>query len=121
MRSLRIVTLNLWNGQRGVERRMEVLLPQLLALQPDVVTLQEVLEKPGGLQQGQLIAQAMGADYRFGCVDAASAAGPIGNAIVSRLPIVGESQLRLPGPAGDHRGALRCAIECAVGRLSVVT
>lgn len=121
MKSLRIVTLNLWNGQRGVERRMEVLVPQLLALQPHVVTLQEVLEQPGGMQQAQLIAQALRAECRFGCVDAESIGGPIGNAIVSRLPIRGESQLTLPGPPGDRRGALRCELETAVGRLSVLT
>ena len=78
MKSLRIVTLNLWNGQRGVERRMEVMVPQLLALHPHVVTLQEVLESPRGLQQGRLIAEALRAEYRFGCVDAESAGGPIG-------------------------------------------
>ena len=49
MKSLRIVTLNLWNGQGGVAERMEVLMPQLLALQPHVVTLQEVLQDPRGM------------------------------------------------------------------------
>lgn len=121
MKSLRIVTLNLWNGQRGVERRMEVLVPQLLALQPHIVTLQEVLEKPGGVQQGHLIAQALRGDYRFGCVDAECKDGPIGNAIVSRLPVRGESRLELPGPTGDKRGALRCELETSAGRLSVIT
>jgi endonuclease/exonuclease/phosphatase family metal-dependent hydrolase len=121
VKSVRIVTLNLWNGQREVERRMEVLVPQLLALQPHIVTLQEVLENPTGVQQGHLIAKALRGEYRFGCVDAASPGGPIGNAIVSRLPVSAESHLTLPGPAGDHRGALRCEIETAAGRLSVVT
>lgn len=121
MKSLRIVTINLWNGQRGVERRMEVLVPQLVALQPHIVTLQEVIEDPAGLQQARLIAHALGAEHRFGCVDAESKGGPIGNAIVSRLPIRGEKQLKLPGPAGDRRGALRCELATPAGRLSVVT
>jgi endonuclease/exonuclease/phosphatase family metal-dependent hydrolase len=121
MSSLRIVTLNLWNGQRGVERRMQVLLPQLVALQPHVVTLQEVLENPKGIRQAQLIADALGGECRFGCVDAESAGGPIGNAIVSKLPVRGESRITLPGPHGDRRGALRCEIETTHGRVSVVT
>ena len=121
MKSIRIVTLNLWNGQGGVERRMEVLVPQLLALQPHVVTLQEVLENPRGVQQGRLIADALRAEYRFGCVDAESSGGPIGNAIVSRLPIAGESRLELPGPSHDKRGALRCELTTSAGRMSVVT
>jgi endonuclease/exonuclease/phosphatase family metal-dependent hydrolase len=121
MHSVRIVTLNLWNGQRGAELRMQVLLPQLLALQPDVVTLQEVLEKPGGLMQGHAIANALKGDYRFGCVDAESAGGPIGNAIVSRLPIVSEARVMLPGRPGDRRGALRCDVTTPMGRMPVVT
>jgi endonuclease/exonuclease/phosphatase family metal-dependent hydrolase len=119
--SIRIVTLNLWNGQRGAERRMEVLLPQLCALQPHVVTLQEVLESPHGLMQGRRIAEALDGQYRFGCVDPESAGGPIGNAIVSRLPIVGESRLVLPSPPRDKRGALRCELQTPRGRVSVVT
>ncbi len=121
MGTLRIVTLNLWNGQGAAERRMEVLLPQLLALQPQVVTLQEVLQNPRGLVQAQRIADALRADYRFGVVDESAADGPIGNAIVSTLPIGGESRLMLPAPHGDLRGALRCELETARGRLSVVT
>jgi endonuclease/exonuclease/phosphatase family metal-dependent hydrolase len=121
VQSLRIVTLNLWNGQRGAERRMEVMLPQLCALQPHVVTLQEVLESPRGLMQGRRIAEALDGKYRFGCVDAESRDGPIGNAIVSRLPLSGESQLSLPGPPGDRRGALRCELTTPQGRVPVIT
>jgi endonuclease/exonuclease/phosphatase family metal-dependent hydrolase len=121
VKSLRIVTLNLWNGQRGAERRMEVLLPQLCSLQPHVVTLQEVLESPRGLMQGHRIAEALDGQYRFGCVDAESVGGPIGNAIVSRLPIAGESRVELPGPPRDRRGALRCELTTPHGRVSVIT
>jgi endonuclease/exonuclease/phosphatase family metal-dependent hydrolase len=121
VRSIRVVTLNLWNGQRDVDKRMQALLPQLLALEPDVVTLQEVLESPGGLMQGRVIADALDARYRFGCVDAEARGGPIGNAIVSRLPIAGDSRLTLPGPPGDQRGALRCELTTPAGRVSVVT
>jgi endonuclease/exonuclease/phosphatase family metal-dependent hydrolase len=121
VKSLRIVTLNLWNGQRGVARRMEVLVPQLLALHPHVITLQEVLESPRGLQQGRLIAEALRAEYRFGCVDAESAGGPIGNAIVSRLPIRSDAHLALPGPPGDRRGAMRCELQTEAGHVAVVT
>src|SRR5437899_93184 len=100
---------------------MEVLMPQLMALQPHVVTLQEVLEDPRGMKQATLIAAAMRAEMRFGCVDAESAGGPIGNAIVSRLPIAAESRVILPGPPADRRGALRCEIETPLGKLVVVT
>jgi endonuclease/exonuclease/phosphatase family metal-dependent hydrolase len=113
--------LNLWNGQRHAERRMDVLLPQLIALQPHVVTLQEVIESPKGLMQGRRIAEALKGEYRFGVVDPESEGGPIGNAIVSRLPISAESRLVLPGPHGDKRGALRCDLTTPKGRVPVVT
>lgn len=100
---------------------MEVLMPQLLALQPHVVTLQEALEQPGRLEQAKLIAAAMRADHRFGVVDAESADGAIGNAIVSKLPIGETSTLTLPGPPGDKRGALRCELSTPAGRVVVVT
>jgi endonuclease/exonuclease/phosphatase family metal-dependent hydrolase len=119
--SIRIVTLNLWNGQRDVERRMEVLMPQLLALQPHVVTLQEALERPGRLEQARLIAEGMRTEYRFGVVDAEALGGPIGNAIVSKLPIGATATRMLPGRADDRRGALRCELSTPVGRLVVVT
>jgi endonuclease/exonuclease/phosphatase family metal-dependent hydrolase len=119
--SIRIVTINLWNGVRDAERRLQVLLPQLLALQPHVVTLQEVLERPGGLRQATRIAAALDGEMRFACVDASSGEGAIGNAIVSRLPIAGHRQITLPAPPHDHRGALRCELTTPAGRLSVVT
>jgi endonuclease/exonuclease/phosphatase family metal-dependent hydrolase len=121
MQSIRIVTLNLWNGQRGVERRMEVLIPQLVALQPHIVTLQEVVEKPGGIMQGHIIAEALRGHYRFGVVDPHSPGGPIGNAIVSRLPITNEQHLQLPGPPNDLRGAIRCDVTTPAGRVAIVT
>jgi endonuclease/exonuclease/phosphatase family metal-dependent hydrolase len=100
---------------------MEVLVPQLLALQPHVVTLQEVLERPGGVQQGRLIAEALRGEYRFGVVDPECPDGPIGNAIVSRLPILSEKHLTLPGPPGDKRGAIRCEVETKRGRMAVLS
>jgi endonuclease/exonuclease/phosphatase family metal-dependent hydrolase len=113
--------MNVWNGARNPERRMEVLLPQLLALQPHVVTLQEALEKPGGLRQASAIAAALGADLRFGVVDAESTEGPVGNAIVSRLPIESHRNIDLPGRGRDRRGALRCELRTPAGRLTIVT
>jgi endonuclease/exonuclease/phosphatase family metal-dependent hydrolase len=121
VKSIRVVTLNLWNDAAGAERRMEVLLPQLCALDPQIVGLQEVREVPGRLEQARTIARALGADYRFAAADETSARGPIGNAVISRLPMRDHRVLRLPGPPGDFRIALRCELETPLGRLVFVT
>jgi endonuclease/exonuclease/phosphatase family metal-dependent hydrolase len=118
--SIRIVSLNLWHDADGAERRMEVLLPQLVALRPHVLGLQEVRQGPS-MQQAEAIARAIGGEFRFAVVDPRSARGPIGNAVVSRLPIVAESALPLPGPSRDPRNALRCELESPAGRLSFIT
>ena len=115
-----MVTLNVWNDAGNVERRMQVMIPQLVALAPHIVGLQEVREGPH-LKQAQMIADALGADYRFAAADPDSARGPIGNAVVSRLPIVSHAVLPLMSPRGDPRNALRVELETPAGRLSFIT
>src|SRR5207253_2155896 len=99
---------------------MAVLLPQLVALQPHLVGMQEVREGPL-LKQAERIADALGADFRFAAADPVSARGPIGNAVVSRLPIVAHTVLPLPAAESDPRIALRCELETPAGRLSFIT
>jgi endonuclease/exonuclease/phosphatase family metal-dependent hydrolase len=120
VRSIRVVTLNVWNDAGNVDKRMAVLLPELTALQPHVVGLQEVREGPQ-LRQATLIADALRADSRFAAADPSSARGPIGNAVISRLPIVSHAVLPLPGAQHDARNALRCELETPAGRLSFIT
>jgi endonuclease/exonuclease/phosphatase family metal-dependent hydrolase len=120
VRSIRIVTLNLWNDAGNVEKRMAVLMPQLVALHPHIVGLQEVREGPN-LKQAERIADALGADFRFAAADPNSPRGPIGNAVVSKLPIVSHSVLPLPSAETDLRNALRCELESPAGRLSFIT
>jgi endonuclease/exonuclease/phosphatase family metal-dependent hydrolase len=73
------------------------------------------------LRQAQRIAAALGAEYRFAAVDETSPRGPIGNAVISRLPILSHSVLTLPAPADHPRNALRCELETPAGRLSFIT
>jgi endonuclease/exonuclease/phosphatase family metal-dependent hydrolase len=116
-----VVTINLWNDASGCERRMEVLLPQLVALEPHLVALQEVREVKGGLRQAAQIADAIDADFRFAPSDPRSLGGPIGNAVVSRLPILTEEVMWLPSETGDPRNVLRCTIETPRGQMVIVT
>jgi endonuclease/exonuclease/phosphatase family metal-dependent hydrolase len=115
-----VVTLNLWADTGSVDKRMAVLLQQLTALQPHLVGLQEVRQGMH-LRQAELIADALEADLRFAAADPNSPRGPIGNAVVSRLPIVSHAVLPLPAPDGDPRNALRAELETPAGRLSFIT
>jgi len=121
VKTIRIVTLNLWNDAGESARRMEVLLPALVALDPQVVGLQEVRDVTRGQHQAAQIARALGGDFRFAAADPESRGGPIGNAVVSRLPIVSHSTLELPHPARDPRIALRCELDTPCGRLAFIT
>jgi endonuclease/exonuclease/phosphatase family metal-dependent hydrolase len=101
-----------------------VLIPQLLALQPQVVALQEVRESHPGQPPGQAqqLARALRSEFRFGAADEHAADGPVGNAVLSRLPILRHTTLRLPtARASDHRAALRCDVQTPHGRLAIVS
>src|SRR5207244_2994038 len=69
VRSIRVVTLNLWNDTGEAERRMNVLLPALVALDPQIVGLQEVRDVARGEHQAAQIARALGAEWRFAAAD----------------------------------------------------
>jgi endonuclease/exonuclease/phosphatase family metal-dependent hydrolase len=122
VRAIRIVTINLWNDAGQAKRRMEVLLPALVALEPHIVGLQEVRQSARGDEhQAERIARALDGDFRFVASDPHSAGGPVGNAIVSRFPIAGHETLELPHPENDPRTALRCDLTTPCGRLVMVT
>jgi endonuclease/exonuclease/phosphatase family metal-dependent hydrolase len=122
MRSIRMITLNLWNDSARAERRLEVLVPQLLSLQPHVLALQEVRAPHDKPSQAELIARAMRAEVRFAAVDPRSPGGPIGNALLSRFPILRHEVLTLPCLRGDdHRGALRCDLSTPAGRVAMIS
>jgi endonuclease/exonuclease/phosphatase family metal-dependent hydrolase len=119
VRSVRIVTINLWNTAGDSDRRLEVLLPQLVALQPQIVALQEVRDTTGGRHQAEIIAKAVRGDFRFAAADPASVGGPIGNAVVSRMPILSHETVNLPSEkADDPRNAIRCDIQTPAGRMA---
>lgn len=116
-----MVTFNLWNDSADSRRRIEILLPQLIALKVQVIGLQEVRRREGG-GQAEAIARALEAEFRYAVVDPHSVGGPIGNAVISRLPILGQAILPLEGGRPDDpRNALRCDLETPAGRLPFVT
>lgn len=122
---LRILTLNLWNTKGDVNRRMAVAHAAMRELGPDVVALQEVIEQPlappGRLGQARAFAEALGGTWRFGVAAPGMAAGPMGNAIVSRLPLGASRVLQLPAREGDSRVALSVDVETPEGTLNCIS
>jgi endonuclease/exonuclease/phosphatase family metal-dependent hydrolase len=125
---LRILTLNLWNAKGDVHRRMAVALAVVRELEPDVVALQEVIEQPfahagvaGGLGQARAFAETLGGEARFAVAVPEMAAGPMGNAIVSRFRLGASRVLQLPAREGDSRVALSVDVETPAGTLNCIS
>ena len=119
---LRVVT---WNpsGRGGPwEERLGGITTTLRALDPDVVTLQEVWEESGGRSQAVLLAEALGFHPLFAgryAIDGVA----MGNAILSRWPIIGHEAWPLPAPPEreELRNVVRADIDGPRGRLHVFT
>ncbi|HEX2570828.1 MAG TPA: endonuclease/exonuclease/phosphatase family protein [Polyangia bacterium] len=122
---LRILTLNLWNVRGDVDRRMAVALTAVRELRPDVVALQEAIERPlpatGGLGQARAFAETLGGEVRFAVAAPDLPAGPMGNAIVSRLRLGEPRVLKLPAPEGDSRVALAVDVETPEGTFNCIS
>lgn len=98
------LTLNLWHDQHEWMIRRAVILDTLKALQPDVVFLQEVLEKQDLTNQAKQLAFRLGYSYLFTSVDPEGAPKRYGNAIMSKLPITAAHEVKLD-PLDDYRVA----------------
>jgi endonuclease/exonuclease/phosphatase family metal-dependent hydrolase len=122
VRSVRVVTLNLWNDRPDVVARIRVAIDGLKALQPDIVALQEVVgDTPTMENQASLIARALDGHWQFDPVHTSASGIQLGNAVVSRFPIASHESVVLPGEERDPRRALMCNIKTPHGILPFVT
>lgn len=109
------VTLNLWHDQHDWPARRAVIVDTLRALAPDVIFLQEVLEKEGLPNQARQLADSLDCAFVFTSVDPVGGPKRYGNAILTRLPIVAVAEVKLP-PLDDYRMAAHARIEMGDGR-----
>jgi endonuclease/exonuclease/phosphatase family metal-dependent hydrolase len=111
-----VVTLNVWNLKNDVALRMKVAAAGLAALQPDVVALQEVAEPRGGPNQVDVLARALESELAF---DEVANWGDVrvGNAILTRLPILRRSSVALPSAGDDPRRAMYVELQTPSGSL----
>src|SRR5213079_2040364 len=118
---MRLVTLNLWNEQGPLARRMELCAEQLRALSPDVIALQEVRQSATLPNQAATLASALGMDHHY-AVATPWGGGEEGLAILSKHPIVARDHRELPhATEKERRICLYARCDTPDGPLDVYT
>lgn len=119
---LRVLSLNIWNFNQWSDRREEVV-RWLEELQPDLVGLQEVVRKDDGQCQAHWLGERTAFEHTAFAGGMQLGNVRIGNAVLSRFPIVGSETRPLPSlDAPDEvRVALRADIDTPRGLLSFFT
>ena len=113
-----LVTLNLWHDKGVWPKREKLIVARLRELRPDVITLQEVFQHDGLPNQARSLAEALGYEYVFASVDAASKPKRFGNAILSRHPILAHDWKAL-APLDDYRTIVHVRIAIDGRQLNV--
>lgn len=122
MERLTLLTINIWNRQGPWDQRLPLLRRGLENLAPDLVGMQEVLELDGEPTQAHTIAEGLGYQVAFGPAYHVGGSGPLrmGNALLSRWPILEQAHFALPIPDGDQGRSLLFALVAApCGRVPV--
>jgi endonuclease/exonuclease/phosphatase family metal-dependent hydrolase len=120
MGSFRVATLNIWNRMDPWEDRLATIRAGLASLDADVVGLQEVVQLKGEapFDQAQLVAAGLGYNVAFG--RNSESAHPMGNAILSRWPILRTHVFALPRVDTDeYRSLLYAELDAPFGALPV--
>lgn len=121
-RDLKLVTFNIWHNQGDWAARQPLLIEAVRREQPDVITLQEVLEDAAvGLpNQARTLADALGGySVSFSSTDAEGAPRRYGNALLTRLPVVAHEWKKLE-PLDDYRTAIRARVTFAGRDIDIV-
>lgn len=115
--SLRVGTLNIWNRLGPWEERLAAIRAAAAAEDVDVLFLQEVV-RLDGFDQAALIAAGLGYHVVHG--RHSGAVLPIGNAILSRFPVLRTEVLDLPtGGTIERRSLVHAELDAPCGRLPV--
>lgn len=107
---LNIMTYNIWFDSQNWPARMNYMLSEIREKDPDIICLQEVIQRPTVQNQAQRLADSLGYFYVFASVDGPAAPTRFGNAILSRYPIVADNWKALL-PLNDFRKVIHARIE----------
>jgi endonuclease/exonuclease/phosphatase family metal-dependent hydrolase len=117
MNRLRVLTVNIWNRSGPWERRLPLLREGIRRLDPDLVGLQEVIEKDG-VSQADAIREGLGYEAAFGAASDLGGGIRFGNAALSRFPIAAARVVPLPtGATDEHRSLLLTQIASPHGTI----
>lgn len=119
--TLRVVTWNIWWRFGRWEERLPLIVEELRRVQPDVIALQEVWCTEG-LCAADVIADELGGwSSLFGGTLEMEPGVCFGNAVISRWPIVGHAEVRLPpgDQPDEERLVVRAEIDGPRGPLQV--
>jgi endonuclease/exonuclease/phosphatase family metal-dependent hydrolase len=118
--SVRVVTLNLWNERADLPARIRVAAAGLKALTPDVIALQEVSDGERIGNQAEILARELDLQVAFDPVhERRPGHSVMGNAILTRYPIIRRESVALPSALDDPRRAMFCELESPAGKLPV--
>jgi endonuclease/exonuclease/phosphatase family metal-dependent hydrolase len=123
MRCLRVATLNIWNRGGPWERRCELIRRELQGLEPDLVGLQEVLRLKGATfraDQSLELAAGLGFHVAYGPADDLGGGLTLGNALLSRHPILEHEAVPLPAEgSGESRSLLYARVDTPFGEAPI--
>ena len=108
--SLSVVTLNIYHDADDWPSRAPLVIEGLKELSPDVIVLQEVLQKEGLPNQATEIAEALGYESWFASANPRGDRQRFGNAILTRHPILERAEHRLH-PLNDWRTLAHARLE----------
>jgi endonuclease/exonuclease/phosphatase family metal-dependent hydrolase len=119
-RPLRVATLNIWQKFGPYQERSPRLLAGMTALMPDLIGLQEVRLDPN-FNQMEEMSKGLGYEQVFG-ESYDDGDGKLGNAILSRFPVVSQDTIRLPsGQRFQARILVHARIKTPFGSVSMFT
>lgn len=99
-----ILTYNIWHDSQDWPARLERMLTEISELEPDIIGLQEVIQRPDLPNQAQTLADSLGYNYYFSSVDSQGAGTRFGNAILTKHTIENSDWIALE-PLDDYRNA----------------
>ena len=130
MRRMRVLTWNVWWRFGPWQERRKAILTVLRELRPDIVGLQEVWARDGE-NLAEWLAEELGLHWTWAASPAperwrerlGDPAADIGNAVLSRWPVVAREAVRLPAPASldDGRLALYALVDAPGHRVPFFT
>ena len=105
-----VLTLNIWHDQRDWPARKAIMVEEIRRLNPDVICLQEVLQRETLPNQAKTLAEELGYVMTFSTTDPPENAHRYGNAILTRHKALA-SEMKMLEPLDDYRTVAHMKID----------